>query len=573
MIPTPISRTVKIRAASGFLAMALVGWSLTGSEPPPPTAAGAAPAATRAERAARPSRLTGPSAIAARRVAAIRAEGTPEDRLRATIDLASALPPSEFAAWLDGGWFTLRGGAELTIFTRILQERWAAEDPEGLLARSFKVKTENAPAILTSLAEKDPQRVLDFFKQQAGEDGSIRALAGIAGTHPDLALRCLREMAGTPISQNDLGIVSALLGTIARKSPATVEAALASLPPAMRTRAEMALCDQRLATSFSTEIRALWDRPDGLKIFSRQDRDTASKIFDELANLPPAWRASIATNPSNVINEANAGKWLATDLTAFGFGAAQQKHIRQQALAELADKQPELAVRSMAGMELEPHQRKSIISNLISSARGDAEKMEAVIAMLDTDADRNAGREMATAYRDAAQEKKIETPAAWLAKIAGGNPEQSGYRMISMLENWDPEKISGLNSQFASMPAGEKQKVAQALLRMGQSFSSGTTPVSGTAIRYLLENPLALEDSQQRGNADPIQGAAQYAVQMAVRDPIAASEWVASLPPGEGRLWAQKNVEINWRQHDPKAAELWLKTLPPADREAMEKLK
>ena len=45
----------------------------------------------------------------------IRGAASPEARMRATLDLANSLPPSEFAAWLDGGFFTLREGAALTF--------------------------------------------------------------------------------------------------------------------------------------------------------------------------------------------------------------------------------------------------------------------------------------------------------------------------------------------------------------------------------------------------------------------------------------------------------------------------
>ncbi len=34
------------------------------------------------------------------------------------------------------------------------------------------------------------------------------------------------------------------------------------------------------------------------------------------------------------------------------------------------------------------------------------------------------------------------------------------------------------------------------------------------------------------------------------------------LPDGDAKLWASKNVALNWNQYDPGAVSTWLKTLP-----------
>ena len=48
----------------------------------------------------------------------------------------------------------------------------------------------------------------------------------------------------------------------------------------------------------------------------------------------------------------------------------------------------------------------------------------------------------------------------------------------------------------------------------------------------------------------------------AEKDPVAASDWVQTLPSGDGKLWAQKNLAANWAQYDPEAAKRWAASLP-----------
>jgi hypothetical protein len=63
-----------------------------------------------------------------------------------------------------------------------------------------------------------------------------------------------------------------------------------------------------------------------------------------------------------------------------------------------------------------------------------------------------------------------------------------------------------------------------------------------------------------------ISQASHFAVNWAKNDPAAASDWVQSLPAGDARQWAQKNLAANWAQVDPEATDRWLGTLSAAER-------
>lgn len=569
MKSNPALFPVKAGALLGFLAMAVVGWNLA-SVPVPATNEPVTPElkTRRAERETHHSKSTGPGTLARKMLDSIRAADTQESRLDATFALANSLSSSEIAAWLDGGWFNIRGGPERLLFRNILLARWRDMDPESLLAWSFKNDASAGWNVVATWTENEPQRLIDFFKIHPDDAAEMRALGNLAKTHPALALQRLKELSAEGISNKGVGNSSGLFRQLAEKSPAALEAALDSLPPELRRQAESALSGQRLAASFSTEIRALWDSPDGWRIFQANvSGELREKVFDELANMPPAWRASIAENYYNFIDEKNVEKWLDTDLEGLGFSATQVKRLRASSLNVLARKNPEETLKRMGELDLRVDARKNLISNMFSSLGSDPERAASLIARMDSEEDRNQARETLDARKNGQSEGKSVDPADWLEKVSGLDPKSTGnaYRYFNSMEHWDPGKIAALNQQFSAMPDDKKLQTAQ-VIATGRGYSNSSFPVVGEAIRYLVINPVARPEGQNDPNTDPLLMASEYASRLAVRDPGAAIEWVQTLPAGDAKLWAQKNLASNWNRYDPKAAERWVNALPPNAR-------
>ena len=571
MKSTPDHFPAKAGGVLGFLAMAVLGWNLAGA--PAPTAKDTVTAEAKTRKTDRDAHRRGPSgpnAVAGKKLDGIRSATTPEARLRATFDLANSIPPSEIAAWLNSGWFNIHGGAERLLFRNILLARWREADPESLLVWSFKNDASAGQLVIESWAKNEPQRVLDFFKSHPDETAELRALRTLAGDSPALALQRLQAMASEGISKTGMENSFSLLRQLAGKSSSALEAALDSLPPLLRSQAEAALCGQRLATSFSTEIRALWDRPDGWKIFQTnlsQSPDLRGKIFDELANLPPEWKASVASSYYYAINEKDAVKWLDADLMGLGFSEAQAKKLRVGALQYMSYTNPEEMLKRMGEMNLSSDNRQNLISNMISSLGSDTEKAEALIARMDSEEDRKIARSTLEANKGGKNAAKTTNPAEWLEKISAVDPKSASnsYQYFSMLDQWDSGKKSELNQQFNSLPDDKKQQAAQ-VIAAGTRYSDTNTPLMGEAIRYLVNHPVVQPEGQSNSDTDPLRMASEYVSRLAVKDPEAAGDWVQSLPDGDPKLWAQKNLAKNWAQFDPKAADQWVKSLPSAAR-------
>jgi hypothetical protein len=557
------SLPVKAGAVLGFLTLAVVGWNL--GDPPPENES---VHSERKSRRGNRSKSTGPDALAMQRLAAIRAAGTPEARLRATLAVAGSLSPAEIASWLGGGWFDVKGGPERMIFRSVLLARWCESDPEGALAWSLKNSVKPEGAVISSLAANEPERLIDFFKKHPHEAAELEALQAVAGTRPDLALDRLREIATAAKSQDLRSEFSGVLLQLAETSPAGLEAALGTLPPRWRTEAEAALCGRRLATSFSAEVRTLENLPGGLNRFInslRQDPDLKEKLWDGLADLPPMWREEISDS-SSYIRREDTGKVLDADLAGHGFTPRQAEKLRENALELMAWYDPEDALTRMAGMELSASQRQSLIDRMFRRLGRDQNRAEGLIVRLDSEEQRERARETLISGRaelirrfGGSSEIKAVDPTEWLEQIGGIDPQDTAGSApyLHQMAEWSPDKHAALGRQFEALPDDRKKQVAQMISRSG-----GNSPVTGDAIRYLLANPEARPDGRNGDEVDPVRMASQYATQLAARNPAAAGEWAESLPAGTAKLWAQINVARNWAVYDPKAAGQWVESLP-----------
>jgi hypothetical protein len=567
-----------------FTVAAVIGWLVAGNparpEKPTPLDA-AAPRDVRPERRASKSR--GPAGIAGQRLAAIRASRDPAARMRATVDLASTLSPAEFADWMDGGWFAV-AGVELTLFTKIIEERWINEDPEGFLVWAQKNRSSRARDMLASWARTDPRRVLEFYKNHPNDSAEMQDLNGVAKTDPALALQRFQELAASMDSSNLEYHIRNVLSVLAEKSPTQLEAALDSLPTKVRLLVETTLVGRRMKGSFDEEYLKLQQRPDGIKLMKEilnsdidsKDRNTyRNAILADLANLPPSWIGAIAANSYGFVTNDNAEQWISADLENSGFTADQAKRIRTNALGNLYNK-PEVALRLLTDVEMEENNRENLLGNIFRNLGGDADKAEKLIAMLGSEEDREAARGF---FKPKTEDVNpiLDNPADWLASLAELDLKNGGgtFRHNSAVEEWDAAKVADLKRQFNGLPNETKGKVANNLL--AQDYSN-PSPIKADAIRYLLENPEPAPegtDSTHPRNTPEgknIQLASKYVGQLARTDPTAAGTWIASLPDGQPKLWAQKNLHSLWSQYDPAAAEEWFGTLPAATRESVGKL-
>jgi hypothetical protein len=519
-------------------------------------------------------RNAGPPTEASRKIAAIRSIKSPQERMRATIALAYSLPSSELGEWIDKRWFISEPGFDLTLFNKIVNQRWAAEDPQGKLKLAIEAGEGYSSSAITAWAKQDPAGLVAWLKDNPNPNMESQALAELAKVDPALAITRLRELA--LLSGNDgysNYYSSQALREIAARSPEALQAALASLPVRMRSNAEALLLGQRLNADPAGEVHALMQQPNGLKQLSAamNNSEHREKIGDmllaELGTLPDSWRKQIAQGYLSPITDKNAEKWFNTDLAAAGFSETEAKNLRLNAVSQVTYSNPKLAIKMLGELDLDDHQRRSMITNLFSQGR-EAKQNEELLALLANDEDRKVATDYIARYGmrngGANGEIKAETPAEWFEAAQSFDPNNgsSSYYFMQAISDWDKNKLAELASEFRKLPDDRKKNAALALA--GDNHISNTNQeLRGEALRYLLSLPPAAGEQAQDPNEDGVMRprnrqqdysytASSFAVQWSQKDPDAASQWVQSLPDGDGKLWVQKNLAMNWAKYDPE---------------------
>ncbi|WP_035615857.1 hypothetical protein [Haloferula sp. BvORR071] len=577
----------RLLACAGFIGAACAGWQLAGGSSAASattsnsgTEARSSKAASRTERSVRES---GPPPQARRQIAAIRGISSSKERMQATIALAYSLPASELGDWIDRRWFQSEPGFDLTLFNKIVNQRWQTEDPQGKLKLAMEAGEGYSMGAVESWAKQDPAALLAYFKENPNPNLEYQSLQAIAKANPTLALTRLRELIASGSPDNSGYYGNEALREIAAKAPEALAAALNGLPKNLRLQAEGMLLGKRLESDPTGELRALMQRPDGLTALERAFNTSGDPgkisdvILSDLTALPEQWRGQLGRIADNLINPDNAEKWFRSDFAAAGFTEDQVKNLKQTAIRNLSYQNPEQALKLMGEMELDPKVRENMLRNLFSYGH-DAEKNEKMLALLSSDAERETAQKWLDRSSGRSEEVKAETPSEWLEQIQNYDPAKgNSYRYMSILAQWDKDKLAEVASGFRTLPADKKMGVAT-ILAGDDNNSRGDPSLRGEAIRYLILNEAPAKPEEAQAN-DPFasrpQNATHYAsslaVQWGIKDPEAASQWVQGLPEGNAKLWAQKNLAANWAQYDPDGVQRWLSSFPAASRSEVEK--
>lgn len=551
-----------------FFAM-VIGWKTA----PHPGTAGPAGHSEERETAAerRPERRDTPSREVARRMKSIRDGATQQERIRSSVSLAMALPASEFAAWAQGDRFDFRAGPELNIFRMVLFERWIVEDPEGLIGFCADHNHGQAFRGVSQLIKEDPERVLEYLRKNPNDEFELEKLAILAGSDSALVLSRLREISGRGISGRVENPSDKLFKILAKESPEMLEAALESLDPKLRTRAEIALSSQRLSEDFGKEIRVLWERPDGWEIFQEALADNggaSANLLGEIANLPASWKGSLSSSPYYLVRGDTAGQWLETDFESTGFSKSDAARIKKVAAGYHAGKDPAFVIGKLDSMKFSPEEKAEIFSNAFKKLKDSPGEIEQLIAGLTSGEDRESAREQLGLIRTPLKTGKDQPPSDWLETLSSpAFSRDDSYPFFVATRGWNEEQVSEFRTAFDRMDKEGKQKVA---LLVG-SREDGNEAFTGDAIRYLVSNPP--EKTTEGGGyppEDPRMAASKHAVRLASKDLSSASAWINSLPAGDAKKWAQRNVAMDLRQYDPRAVEQWVKSLPASERVDLE---
>lgn len=560
-----------------FLATAFAGWQIGGSgtdENPE-----AAPASGHdAKRALRPtsgrSRFgTPPHASSA--VSGIAAIKDPRERLRATIALVGSIPIEELSDWLEQRWFEQRG-FELTLFNKLAKERWQDEDPEGFLAWAAEEDSGSFQSLLASWSASDPQRVIDYYRNDpdAQTYQVVNSITEIARNDPQAALAGLRELRESGrVSEDIQHYTNDLFEELAKNSPELLKGSIDSLDDQLRSQAEAALFRQDLRNDFSSAVADMSERTDGWNLFSnglRQDPSLVAKALEDLDRLPEAWLAELRQSPNHLMRPESAEQWFELDLAGLGFSDDQAKRARSYAIQYVQSSDPARALELLQEGDFDDETRTRQIQGMFQSYSHDPEMSESLMASLNSESDRKIARSVAETAQESfnTQPTQPQTAASWIAQAREGETENSG-RLGYAIQSMSPQELATLNTEFQRMSTEDKDNVARAMASALRYNSNQAHEITGAAISHLVEHPIAEDELGndpflQHMNIDHL--ASTHAARLTAENPDRARQWVETLPAGEARTWAMRNVALTWSQYDPTSTRQWLRQLPEDTR-------
>lgn len=519
-----------------------------------------------------------PAEVAAR-LQFIRSAGDPAARRRAAIEVARTLPIGDLKDWYEGAWFKEQG-IEGSLIERIIRSRWLAADPSGFMDFCLGKDREDSYQVVKDWAELDPAATLAYALASKRKNSLLSWMAeDLAKADPGLVLTKLPEIS-LSLGTGSNHVLAEVLDTLARAAPDQLRAVLTELPPDLRGPAGTRLAGELLRRDFSAGLAELAKMDDGREYFVRcatgdrgfiQWGGTDEKLMELVSkhadSLPEGWMAAIVDQAGPDLTASDPGRWLEVQAGTMGLSEDQAESLRESAFRNLAGKDLKKAMELFASREWtesnQSERRESI--HAIAGALKDAAQAQAWIAGLADEQEREmAGNDFAMRSEPGPRGKT--TPAQFLDQmLADSAMLSSGQRDVTRY--WGSQEAAEFTRGFDQLPSDQRAMAAHKLVG---AFGGSELPVSvrAHALGYLLEHPG--DGSSSSGASDLMRRTCQLATGWADQDPVAASDWVKSLPASDERLWAAKNVALRWAEYEPAAARRWVASLAVAERTAVE---
>ncbi|MCW1883844.1 hypothetical protein OKA04_03840 [Luteolibacter flavescens] len=552
----------------GLLALAagvLTGWLASGDR----EAAVTSDPPALSTKTARQEMKSGLPASVQKLLAPVRAARTADERMRATLALAAAIPVDQLEQWLAAGWFGMRDSMESLVFERIVRDRWLENDPAGLI--DYLIRSEDAAldTMIQRWAEGDPEAAFKVILSHRQKGDYLPMI-----WYLDVFLEEIPEVLADKLSElwRDAGafeqpFFSRLLLRMAESNPEIVSARMNGWPDDLKMEARACFDTIALEKDFATTVLALVNEPDGRDRFSRAISDFSSGIdglLDIAESLPPGWLEAAIRGRIMGFSTNDPARWLAADLSAVGLNEEDVRLVRSLSLNAWATQTPGEALRLLETNSLSADERRYLVEACFNRRnfqdQKDADDLLACltdpedIALANERLDTTFGVAIRTVDPQPAQVNSIPE---WIASFTDDTRHADG----NIATTWDASEAMEAAAAFQGLPAGEKGKIAANLI--GQASDEIPHELAAAAYGHLLVDPSSGEGMTAE---DVEKGISQFASGWGLRDPRAAGRWVASLPEGTARLWAAKNLAGRWAEYEPAAARAWISSLPAGDR-------
>jgi len=482
--------------------------------------------------------------------------------MRHAMELARTLPLNQAGRWLDEGLFSQREGYALTLFTKILEQRWRTEDPDGYLVWQLGNGQNVSKEEMARLAERNPDLLLVNIRLIEDPNAQSAAIANLAKARPDLALAELATMDLQQLHRS--GRLRTIFGELAKTDLAGLQSRLEVLPPSLREAAQQAIFSQLLSTDFSGALSQLVELPNGWELFrnAHLQQSDYRNLLENFATLPQSWKKNLGDSSHYLTSGMNADQILATDWASYGLSEKQFGRIRGYALFGKARNNKEGALELFQSNQLNEAGRRYFL-DLLSWNEG-RDIVQDLLPHLES-ADRDYVSKQLE-QRGQASPTMISSPqtAADLSQNLADTHHRNFANMASSMRNWNAEQKRQFQSDYAAMQGEERHRVT-AMLTGAEDLDQ-----RAAAVQEILGNAEAQEVAGWSENQrSAVKTASEVALEFLKQDADQAARWVTTLPEGDTRTWTMKNLAANWQNYDPAGATRFVESLPASEREAV----
>ncbi|MEO0016816.1 MAG: hypothetical protein RLZZ522_99 [Verrucomicrobiota bacterium] len=543
-----------------MLAGGLAGW-WTGGAPLLPTAE-----ILHANRKLRVSELPPEVRL---RVAQVRQARCPAERLRQAVILATQLPLADFSSWLAGDYLGFLDDGMEAVFEQIVIDRWLAADPAGGASWLLKNGQGSAEKAVAAWLRVDEPAVMAMVKSlpAATSEEAVSALIVAVGKRsvPE-ALDLLDELGPPALASRE---VVARLARLDREAVLDYAAATTG--------------EQR--RGLLTEVAGAWLEPDLRWVVAMLQREglgpevleqlaqssghgsTGLTVLRQAAFIPLGWLETLSQRDHGQLTSGCEIEWLKLKTGKPGLPKAVLQKLQLQAAAAPFwhhDKR-ETGLKLVAdGTWLPRPARVLIAENLAHLWQDDPAAASRWVASLEGDL-RVAGERGLTSQRTAMaaaqQARQLTSPAEVMGALASAT--LTGFPRHDV--EWDAaETADAVRLAERLAPA----QVAGLLGAIENDHGSLPRPVLGAILSQAFAVPLVTGPGREGFERERVRAACRLAAGWAGTAPAQAAAWVETLPAGEARLWAAKNVARQWQYYSTAETRDWAAKLPEPERKA-----
>jgi hypothetical protein len=508
--------------------------------------------------------------------------------------------PSEFPQLMQElGSFS--GSAMNWQVRSMIVTRWAQVDPQGMLAYAQQEKGTLSWSLYSSLfsawSKQDPQAAyaaamnLDTPRsQQAAVQAVINTMAE---TQPQRAIEMAEEYFGGEIGSRGRWIYQSIYrnwaqqdGPAARQSALNLEDGIAKTSALAGAMQEWVANDPLAALawldSLPMDSAVYGSRKEVFRNFLNQDFEVAKdyiesvedpldrrKILENLQFHNLAWRKSYEEIEAvfDWIGTVATGQAYDNRISSIISAMAQNDpdravdfvlnmrpgNARMNGLnaigSKLVEVDPKLAFEFVNSLTYEDEKRRALGS---MGWRLSQQGVESASALVASNEDPIVQRQLAARISGEWSNYDQASALAWSESLTDDQARKSALR--SVLNNWIESDPAATFAYVENSMEGADQGSA-----LRDAFTTWARNDPETAVAWLDRLPESAEDRK----ADIYRGVANSFIN---HDPLAASEWIATIDEGPERDQSVETLVNNIARSDPEAGFIWAATVGDADK-------